>query len=125
MTKFKARSFKEKIRNAVHGIALALAAEKNLRIHFVIGLLVIILGLLLDVGVEKFCILLLTISFVIITEMANSAIEFTLDALYKNKYSNLVRFAKDISAGAVLFISIVAVVVGLLIFGEKLLMFVV
>ena len=125
MTKFKAKSFKEKIKNAIHGVALALAAEKNLRIHFVIGLLVIIFGLLLDVGIEKLCILLLTIALVIITEMVNSAIEFTIDALYKNKYSNLVRFAKDISAGAVLFVSVIAVIVGVLIFGEKLLMFMV
>jgi len=116
MTRFKAKSFKEKIYNALHGIALAFAAEKNLRIHFAIGLLVLILGIILDVGGEKFCILILTVSLVIVTEMVNSAIEFTIDALYKNKYSNLVRFAKDISAGVVLFVSIAAVIIGLIIF---------
>ena len=116
MTKFKAKSFKEKIYNALHGIALALAAEKNLRIHFFIGFLVLVSGILLDVGIEKFCILILTVSFVILTEMLNSAIEFTIDALYKNKYSNLVKFAKDISAGTVLFVSIMAVIIGLIIF---------
>lgn len=120
MTKFKSKSFKEKIQNAVHGIALALAAEKNLRIHFCIGIAVLILGVLLDVGSEKFCILLLTTALVIVVEMINSALEFTIDALYKNKYSNLVRFAKDISAGAVLFVSIVAVIIGLVIFVPKL-----
>lgn len=116
MTKFKAKSFKEKIYNAVHGIALAFAAEKNLRIHFFIGIIVLLAGMFLNVGAERFCILLLTVALVIVTEMVNSAIEFTIDALYKNKYSNLVRFAKDISAGVVLFVSFVAVAVGLIIF---------
>lgn len=124
MTKFKAKSFREKIQNATHGVALAFAAEKNLRIHFCIGFLVLILGLLLDVGAEKFCILLLTTAIVIVTEMVNSALEFTIDALYKNKYSNLVKFAKDISAGAVLFVSMTAVIIGLIIFVPKLVDFI-
>jgi len=120
MTKFKAKSFKEKIQNALHGIALALAAEKNLRIHFCMGFAVLIFGFLLDVGSQKFCILLLTTALVIVIEMVNSALEFTIDALYKNKYSNLVRFAKDISAGAVLFVSVIAVIIGLVIFVPEL-----
>lgn len=116
MTKFKAQTFRTKIENARHGLNLALRAEKNLRIHMVFATLVIIAGLVLGVGCLKFCILLLTIGLVVITEMMNSAIEFAVDALYKNKYSRLVKFAKDISAGAVLFVSFLSIVVGILIF---------
>lgn len=116
MTKFKSQSFLTKIENARHGINLALRAEKNLRIHSIIAGLVIILGIILQIGCLKLSILLLTIALVILTEMLNSALEFAIDALYKNKYSRLVKFAKDISAGAVLFVSFIAVLVGLLIF---------
>lgn len=121
MTKFKSQSFKAKIENARHGINLALRAEKNLRIHTVIAALVIIAGLLLQVGTLKLAILLLTIAIVVIAEMLNSALEFAVDALYKNKYSRLVKFAKDISAGAVLFVSFIAAIIGLLIFIPELL----
>ncbi len=116
MTKFKSQSFKAKIENARHGINLALRAEKNLRVHTVIAALVILAGLLLQVGTLKLAILLLTIAIVVIAEMLNSALEFAVDALYKNKYSRLVKFAKDISAGAVLFVSFIAAVIGFLIF---------
>ncbi len=121
MTKFKAQSFKAKIENARHGINLALRAEKNLRVHTAIAALVIVAGLILHVGTLKLSILLLTIAIVVIAEMLNSALEFAVDALYKNKYSRLVKFAKDISAGAVLFVSFIAAIIGLLIFIPELL----
>lgn len=121
MTKFKSQSFKQKIENARHGINLALRAEKNLRVHSGVAGLVVIAGLILHVGSVKLCILLLTIALVVLAEMLNSALEFSIDALYKNKYSRLVKFAKDISAGAVLFVSFISVVIGILIFVPELL----
>jgi diacylglycerol kinase len=53
--------------------------------------------------------------------MLNTAIEFTLDAIYHNRYSKMVGMAKDISAGAVMFASFMSVIVGLLLFGKHLL----
>lgn len=116
MTKFKSQDFIAKIENARHGINLALRAEKNLRVHAMVATLVVIAGAILHVGCLKLSILLVTIAIVVLAEMLNSALEFAVDALYKNKYSRLVKFAKDISAGAVLFVSFIAVLVGLLIF---------
>ena len=116
MTKFKSQNFNAKIENARHGINLALKAEKNLRIHSIIALIVVIIDAILHVGCLKLSILLVTIALVVLAEMLNSALEFAVDALYKNKYSRLVKFAKDISAGAVLFVSFIAVLIGLLIF---------
>ena len=116
MTKFKAQNFRTRIDNARHGLELAMRAEKNLRFHTLIACIVVVAGLLLGVGPVKMCILLLTIAIVILSEMLNSAIEFALDALYRNNYSRLVKFAKDISAGAVLLVSIIAVIIGGFIF---------
>ena len=53
---------------------------------------------------------------VVSAEMLNSALEYSLDAVFHNRYSKLVGMAKDISAGAVMFVTIIAVVIGLLIF---------
>ena len=50
--------------------------------------------------------------------MLNTAIEFALDSIYHNKYSRMVGMAKDISAGAVMFASLISVVIGLIIFGH-------
>ena len=48
----------------------------------------------------------------------NSAIEFTLDAVYKNNYSKLVEMAKDMSAGMVLLVAIMSVFVGIILYGS-------
>ena len=48
--------------------------------------------------------------------MLNSAIEFALDSIYHNKYSRMVGMAKDIAAGAVMVVTIIAVMVGVLLF---------
>jgi diacylglycerol kinase len=48
--------------------------------------------------------------------MMNSAIEFALDSIYHNKYSRMVGMAKDIAAGAVMVVTIIAVMVGVLLF---------
>lgn len=118
MSKFKHQSFSNTFRNARKGMRIALKSEVNIRVHFCIALIVLALAFLFEFSIERMCILLLTIALVICTEMLNSAIEFSLDAVFKNKYSRLVGMAKDISAGAVMLASIIAVIIGVLLFGS-------
>ncbi len=121
MTKFKQQGFSNTFKNARKGMRLVLKSEVNIRVHFCVALLVLIFAVALNFSIEKICILLLTITFVIVTEMINSAIEYSLDAVFHNRYSRLVGMAKDISAGAVMFASVIAVVIGVLLFGSTLL----
>ena len=118
MTKFKQQGFTNTFKNARKGMRLVLKSERNIRVHFCIAMAVLALAVVLDFSIERMCILLLTIAFVIATEMLNSAIEFSLDAVFHNRYSKLVGMAKDISAGAVMFASVVAIIVGVLLFGS-------
>lgn len=69
----------------------------------------------------EFCLLLIAIATVIIAEMVNSAIEFTLDAIFHNRYSKLVGMAKDIAAGAVMIATFISIAIGILLFGSKIL----
>lgn len=121
MTKFKKQGFSNTFKNARKGMRIVLKSEVNIRVHFCIAMAVIALGFIMDFSVVRMCILLLTIGFVIATEMMNSAVEFSLDAVFHNKYSKLVGMAKDISAGAVMFASVLAIVIGVLLFGTQLL----
>src|SRR5574344_675152 len=116
MTKYKAKGFQNAFKNARKGMRLALKSERNIRIHVLSGVLVFAFGIFLNLSIAKLCILLLTIAMVISAEMINTAIEFSLDSIFHNKYSTLVGMAKDVSAGAVMLVSVVAVCVGLLIF---------
>lgn len=121
MTKFKQQGFSNTFKNARKGMRLVLKSEVNIRVHFCIAMVVVALAFVLNFSIERMTILLLTIGFVISSEMLNSAIEFALDAVFHNKYSRLVGMAKDISAGAVMFSSVIAVVIGVLLFGSAIL----
>lgn len=124
MSKFKQQGFTGTFRNARKGMRIVLRSEVNIRVHCCIALVVLAMAFLLNFSVTKICILLLTICFVIVSEMVNSAIEFSLDAVFHNKYSKLVGMAKDIAAGAVMFASVTAIIIGVLLFGSALLDFI-
>ena len=95
---------------AVKGTAYEAISEK------MTGPIALAFGFALHFSEVRFCILLLTIVMVISAEMMNSAIEFALDSIYHNKYSKMVGMAKDIAAGAVMIVTVVALMVGVLLF---------
>jgi len=118
MTKFKSSGVKESISNAIHGLMLAISSQRNFVIELIISAIVIIMGLLFRFSATDMCILIIMIALVLICELLNSVIEFTLDAVYKNNYSRLVEMAKDMSAGMVLLIACISVLVGAILFGS-------
>jgi diacylglycerol kinase (ATP) len=70
-------------------------------------------------GVNRFELiaLLLAITFVLVAEMINSAIEQTID-LSTTSFDPLAKLAKDIAAGAVLIAAINAIAIGYLVFSH-------
>lgn len=119
MSKYKSQGFRNTFKNARKGFRLVLKSERNLRIHLIVGSLVMMAAILLGFDVVKFCILLFAIAMVIVSEMLNSAIEFTLDSYYHNRYNKMVGMAKDISAGAVMLATVVSIIIGCLVFGQS------
>ena len=110
-----ARSFN----SALEGIVYALRTQRNVKIHFIVTALVLFASVWLSITKTELILLLITIALVLITEMINSSLEVVLD-LAVDRYHPLARIAKDVAAGAVLFATLNAVVVGYLIFFEAL-----
>ena len=110
-----ARSFN----SALEGIVYALRTQRNVKIHFAVTALVLFASVWLSITKTELILLLITISLVLVTEMVNSSLEVVLD-LAVERYHPLARIAKDVAAGAVLFATLNAVVVGYLIFFEVL-----
>lgn len=119
VSKYKAPGFAGTVKNSFKGIRLALKSERNIRVHFVIALLVIVSGIVLKFTPAEFSLLLIAVAIVIIAEMVNSSIEFSLDAIFHNRYSKLVGMAKDIAAGAVMVATFISIAIGILLFGSK------
>ena len=116
MTKYKKQNFSNTFKNARKGMRLSIKSERNIRVHLFTASLVLVTAYCLNFSIVKFCILLLTIAGVISAEMFNSAIEFSLDAIFHNRYCRMVWMAKDIAAGAVMLVTISAVMIGVLLF---------
>ena len=116
MTKFKSSGFKESFYHAFRGLRLAFSSQRNFVIEIFVACIVTVVALLLKFVPSDLCILFIMIAMVLVAEMVNSIIEFTLDAIYKNNYSKLVEMAKDMSAGMVLLVAIVSVIVGFVLF---------
>lgn len=119
MKKFQSRSFIKSAKHAFDGLYLAFRSQRNFRKHLYIGLCVLTAAVVLKVSILAFCILLLCNSLVLVLELLNSVFEFALDAYYKNKYSRLVKFAKDISAASVLIMSVSSMIIAFFILGDK------
>ncbi len=104
---------------AFEGVIHVLRTQRNMRIHFAVATAVLILAFSYGVTRLELMALLVAISFVLIAEMVNTAIEATID-LATTSFDPLAKMAKDIAAGAVLIASVNAVVVGYLVFADRL-----
>jgi diacylglycerol kinase len=114
------RRFIHSFGHAFAGIGHGLRTQANLRIHILAAIGVVIAGLLLQISVIEWAVLVVTIMIVMSAELFNTAIEAVTDRV-GNEQHPLSRIAKDTAAGAVLIGAIGAVIVGLLIFGPRLL----
>ncbi len=106
---------------AFRGIFRVVVKERNVKIHFIATLLVIILGFVLKISQTEWLILILTISMVISAEIFNTSLE---------AFANLMRarlnldyyetyWVRNFSAAAVLVTAIGAFIIGLIIFLPK------
>ena len=102
-------------KNALRGISIALTTQTNLRIHFLIGSLVLVTAVYLSIPFAQILLLILTIALVMLAEMINTSIEFFCNAITLENNEDIKR-AKDVSAGAVLISVIFATLIGLVIF---------
>ncbi|MFZ3588194.1 diacylglycerol kinase family protein [Bacillus sp. DJP31] len=104
---------------AWEGILHAYSTEQNIRIHTLIGILVCIVAFFLDVTSTEWMIIFILIAGMISLELLNTAIERTIDLVTKKEYHPLAKQAKDLSAAAVFIFAIVSVMIGLIIFMNK------
>lgn len=111
----KAESFWESFGYAREGLKHCISSERNFRIHMVMGVIAFALGVILQLTRAELAILLLLIGLVLIAEMLNTALENLVD-LCTEEYHPLAKVVKDVAAGAVLLLCIVAVLVGIIIF---------
>jgi diacylglycerol kinase (ATP) len=118
MTVRRAPTVLDSFNFAFEGIIHVLRTQRNMRIHFAIAFVVLILALVVNVTKLELIALLISVTFVLIAEMLNTAIEAAID-IATTSFDPMAKLAKDIAAGAVLIAAANAVVVGYLVFAGK------
>lgn len=100
---------------AWHGLDYVFKSQRNFRIQIIVALLVILAGLYFGLSRQEWIILLFLIALVLILEILNTVLETFIDVL-KPKIHHYVQIIKDLMAAAVLLASLVAALIGLIIF---------
>jgi diacylglycerol kinase (ATP) len=113
------KKFLDSVNYAISGIVHVFKTQRNMKIDFVIAILVIIASILTYVTRFELIAVIISVSFVIFAEMMNTAIEAVVDMI-TDKYHHLARIAKNVGAGASLITAINALVVGYIVFYRKL-----
>lgn len=103
---------------AISGIVHGFKTQRNLKIHFASGILVIISSIIFRVSRLELIAVLFAITFVVFAELVNTAIEYIIDMITED-YNPLAQKAKNVSAGAVLITALNALLVGFLVFYTK------
>lgn len=111
----KSRSFLSSLSDAVKGLLYLFKNERNAQIHLVATVFVTAAGLYFEINSTEWCIICLTIGVVIMAEGFNTAMEKTAD-LISTEINPEIGKIKDVSAGAVLIVSIAALAIAGFIF---------
>lgn len=109
------KKFLKGFQHAWRGICYLLKTERNARFHLGMTILVGLFAVVLKVNRLEAALLFFAVVLVFAIEIINTAIENALDHLHPKQHFKI-GIIKDALAGAVLISSIIAAVVGLLIF---------
>jgi diacylglycerol kinase (ATP) len=111
-------SIVESFNFAFEGVIHVLRTQRNMRLHFLVAVIVLVWALFAGVTKLELIALLLAISFVLIAEMVNTAIEAAIDVA-TTSFDPMAKLAKDIAAGSVLIAAVNAIAVGYLVFSGE------
>lgn len=110
-------SFKKSFGFALQGFRYTLATERNIRVMLGGTAFAVVMGLVLQLDLVSWAIVLLCIGCVLAAELMNTAIETVVD-LVSPEYHPLAGHAKDIAAAAVYVLSFLVAVVGVCVFAN-------
>ena len=116
--KLKTKNLINSFKYAIEGFISSFKTERNMIIHILAMILVVILGMYLKLSFIEWCLIVMSIALVIGSELFNTAIETIVDMISPEKNPKA-KLAKDISAAAVLAFAIGAAIVGIIIFVPK------
>ena len=108
-------------KHAFNGLYILFTEEPNSIIQALLTVAALLMGYFLRISSIEWIVLSIVIGMVFAMEAINSAIENLSDFTCNKKFEESIKKTKDLSAAAVLFSAIAALIAGLIIFLPKLL----
>ena len=112
---YEVKSLAKSFRNAFRGVRFCIRNERNMRIHLVASVYVMVFSTFYNLTATQYILLLGTICMVLFAETVNTSLEAVVN-LHTQWYDNLARIGKDVAAGAVLICAAFAVAIGCILF---------
>lgn len=116
--KKKSKNIIESFKYAFEGLFFGLKNIRNLKIHLMFTLLVVIGGIYFKMSSIEWLISLLFIALVISLELINTAIEEAVNLAMPNVHP-VAKIAKDVAASGVLVAALISFIAGFIIFLPK------
>lgn len=101
------------------GLSYATQTQRNMKIHFFVALVALVLGFVLGIDASSWAVIIVCIAVVLAAEAFNTALESVVD-LVSPQYHDLARRAKDCAAAGVLIVACAAVAVAFVVFFPRL-----
>jgi diacylglycerol kinase (ATP) len=105
--------------HAFQGLVYSVRHQRNMRIHFAVAVVVLVASVFLDVSRLELVVVCVTIAFVLMAELINTAVEAVVD-IVTDEFDPRAKAAKDVAAGAVLVAAINSLVVAYLVLADRL-----
>jgi len=106
--------------NAFNGMQFFFKTERNGKVQAAVSIFVLLAGFYLKISSVEWIIVVICVAVVIALEMVNTALEHLCNMI-QSEYHTVIKIIKDVAAGAVLFVSIISILVGAIIFLPKIL----
>jgi len=119
MYKFKNKNFFTAVKNSFLGLKYVFSHHRHFKIQIIFAILILILSYFFNLNIFEFLFIILVIFLVLISEIINTLIEEILNFVHPH-YNDKIKIIKDISSGMVIVAVIFSLLVGIVVFGNKL-----
>lgn len=106
------------IKYAATGFWILITSENSIKAQVFIAFMMAIIGFIMQISATEWMFQIIAIGLILVAESLNTAIENIANFVHPEYHKQIGRI-KDISAGAVFFAAIIAVIIGLIIYVPK------
>lgn len=110
---------KDRFKYAFEGLYYAFTKDASIRLQGIFGLVVLLISFIIRINTFEWILILSAIAFVLVAEIFNSCIEKCVDYI-SLEYTSQAKHIKDMAAGAVFIVSVLAACIGFYVFLPKL-----